>query len=67
MLMIVAGYEDGNDADSLRYDPAFKLALGRLPDGTALCSQPTNSRLENLPRSRDHATHEPSHGRALLC
>ena len=53
MLMIAAGYEDGNDADSLRHDPAFKLALGRLPDGTALCSQPTISRLENLPRPRD--------------
>src|SRR3954451_24786541 len=53
MLMIAAGYEDGNDADSLRHDPAFKLALGRLPDGAALCSQPTISRLENLPRPRD--------------
>jgi hypothetical protein len=52
MLMIAAGYEDGNDADSLRRDPAFKLALGRLPDGAALCSQPTISRLENLPRPR---------------
>ena len=27
MLMIAAGYEDGNDADSLRADPLFKLAL----------------------------------------
>ena len=53
MLMIAAGYEDGNDADSLRHDPAFKLALGRLPEGAALCSQPTISRLENLPRPRD--------------
>jgi hypothetical protein len=53
LLMIAAGYEDGNDVDSLRHDPAFKPALGRLPDGTALCSQPTISRLENLPRPRD--------------
>jgi len=53
MLMIAAGYEDANDADSLRHDPAFKLALGRLPDGTALCSQPTVLRLENQPRPRD--------------
>ncbi len=52
MLMIAAGYEDGNDADSLRHDPAFKLALDRLPDDTALCSQPTISRLENLPGRR---------------
>ena len=27
MLMIAAGYEDGNDADTLRCDPMFKLAL----------------------------------------
>jgi hypothetical protein len=52
MLMIAAGYEDGNDADSLRHDPAFKLALNHLPDGDALCSQPTISRLENLPGVR---------------
>jgi Transposase DDE domain group 1 len=31
MLMIAAGYEDGNDADSLRADAMFKLALDRLP------------------------------------
>ena len=30
MLMIAAGYEDGNDAASLRHDPAFKLALGQV-------------------------------------
>ena len=53
MLMIAAGYEDANDAASLRHDPAFKLALGRLPGGAALCSQPTISRLENLPRPRE--------------
>ena len=29
MLMIAAGYEDGNDADALRRDPMFKLALPR--------------------------------------
>jgi len=52
MLMIAAGYEDGNDADSLRHDPVFKLALNQLPDGAALCSQPTISRLENLPDLR---------------
>ena len=52
MLMIAAGYEDGNDADGLRHDPVFKLALNQLPDGAALCSQPTISRLENLPDLR---------------
>ena len=30
MLMIAAGYEDGNDADDLRHDPVFKLALDQL-------------------------------------
>lgn len=52
MLMIAAGYEDGNDADRLRSDPMFKLAMGRLPDDADLCSQPTISRLENLPDAR---------------
>ena len=52
MLMIAAGYEDGNDADALRSDPMFKLALDRLPSGDDLCSQSTLSRLENLPDMR---------------
>lgn len=52
LLMIAAGYEDGNDADSLRHDPLFKLANGRLPDAAALCSQPTLSRFENTPGPR---------------
>src|SRR3954468_21213314 len=42
MFAIACGYEDGNDLDRLRTDPAFKLACGRLPDsGRDLCSQPT--------------------------
>jgi hypothetical protein len=48
MLMIAAGYEDGIDADTLRADPMFKLAMGRLPDDADLCSQPTISRFENM-------------------
>src|SRR5438105_458547 len=52
MLMIAAGYEDGNDADSLRADPMFKLALDRSPSDAELCSQSTISRLENLPDMR---------------
>jgi hypothetical protein len=52
-LLIAAGYPDANDCDTLRADPAFKLAVGRLPEsGTDLCSQPTISRLENLPGAR---------------
>jgi hypothetical protein len=52
LLMIAAGYEDGNDADRLRTDPLFKLAMERLGSEAALCSQPTISRLENLPGPR---------------
>jgi Transposase DDE domain group 1 len=52
LLMIAAGYEDGNDATRLRADPVFKLALERLPAARDLCSQSTISRLENLPDRR---------------
>ena len=49
-LLIAAGYPDGNDCDALKSDPALKMAVGRLPEsGADLCSQPTLSRLENLP------------------
>jgi hypothetical protein len=54
IFAIACGYEDGNDLDHLRNDPAFKLACGRLPDTDRdLCSQPTLSRLENAPRLRE--------------
>jgi hypothetical protein len=49
LLMIGAGYEDGNDASSLRSDPIFKMALNLSPSDRELCSQSTISRLENLP------------------
>jgi Transposase DDE domain group 1 len=50
VLAICCGYEDADDLDDLRSDPAFKLACGRLPDtGRDLCSQPTLSRLETRP------------------
>src|SRR5512132_2526379 len=52
LLMIAAGYEDGNDATGLRTDPVFKLALERPPSERDLCSQSTISRLENLPDAR---------------
>ena len=45
MFAICCGYEDADDLDHLRFDPAFKLACGQLPDtGRDLCSQPTLSR-----------------------
>lgn len=48
VLQIAAGYEDANDATTLRHDPIFKLLLDRLPEtGPPLASQPTLSRFEN--------------------
>lgn len=47
IYQIVAGYEDCNDADILRNDPAFKAACDRLLTEGDLASQPTLSRLEN--------------------
>jgi len=47
IYQIACGYEDCNDADSLRRDPALKLAVGRTPQAEELASQPTFSRLEN--------------------
>lgn len=54
IFAIPCGYEDADDLDFLRTDPAFKLACGRLPDtGSDLRSQPTPSRLENAPSLKD--------------
>lgn len=48
IYQIACGYEDQNDADTLRSDPLFKQACGRRPvTGPDLASQPTFSRLEN--------------------
>jgi hypothetical protein len=48
VYQIAAGYEDANDANTLRDDPIFKLMLDRLPEsGAPLASQPTLSRFEN--------------------
>lgn len=50
ILAIACGNEDADDCDALRCDPLFKLAVGRAPQsGAPLCSQPTMSRLENMP------------------
>ena len=54
ILAIACGYEDADDLDHLRSDPALKLACGHLPDsGRDLCSQPTMSRWENAPSLRE--------------
>jgi len=48
VFQIACGYEDQNDADTLRHDPLLKLVCGQLPEtGHDLASQPTLSRLEN--------------------
>jgi hypothetical protein len=45
---IACGYEDADDCDALRNDPAHKLAANKLPlTDIPLASQPTSSRLEN--------------------
>ena len=49
MMAIAAGYEDADDLDALRNDPALMIACGRAPEtGHDIPSQPTISRLENL-------------------
>jgi hypothetical protein len=54
LYQIVAGYEDCNDADTLRNDPILKVCCDRALDATdALASQPTFSRLENTVTARD--------------
>ena len=55
VFQIASGYEDGNDANTLRRDPLFKLAAGRAPldsDNLLACGA-TFSRLEDALSSRD--------------
>lgn len=54
VFMIACGYEDCNDADSLRHDPLFKTVCDSTPnDEHGLSCQSTLSRLENLVTARD--------------
>lgn len=55
IVQTACGYADGNDANALRRDPGFKLAVGRAPLDTDndLASGPTFSRLENGLSRRD--------------
>jgi hypothetical protein len=53
VYQIVCGYQDQDDADTLRTDPLLKLVCGRAPEPEAdLASQPTLSRLENAVNAR---------------
>jgi hypothetical protein len=48
LYQIALGYEDCNDADTLRHDPLLKTVCDREPDDAGgLSSQPTLSRFEN--------------------
>lgn len=54
IFSIALGYEDANDADSLRGDPVLKSISGRLPESSEdLASQPTLCRFENATDSKD--------------
>ena len=49
IFQIAAGYEDANDANTLRHDPIFKLLLDRLPEtGAPLASQGSYLRRDNV-------------------
>lgn len=55
VFQIASGYEDGNDANTLRRDPLFKLAAERAPldsDNLLACGA-THSRLEGAVRRSD--------------
>lgn len=54
LYQLIAGYEDCNDATTLRRDPIFKISCDRsLDDSNHLASQPTLSRFENSLRSSE--------------
>lgn len=53
VLQIAMGYEDQNDATSLRHDPAWKVACDRnVDEAEALSSQPSLSRFEHAMTAR---------------
>jgi hypothetical protein len=55
IYQIGCGYEDGNDSNSLRHDPIFKLGAARMPfdDAATLASGATVSRFEHAARRQD--------------
>ena len=56
IFAIACGYEDADDLDLLRIDPAFKLACGRLPDTGArpvLAADPVAAGERAAPEGRD--------------
>lgn len=58
IYQIASGYEDGNDCNTLRHDPVFRLSVGKKPfaseqDDAALASGSTISRFEHAASSKD--------------
>lgn len=58
IYQIASGYEDGNDCNTLRHDPAFRLGVGRKPFDAdeldaALASGSTISRFEHAVDRKD--------------
>jgi len=53
LYQLIAGYENGIDANRLRHDPTIKALAGRLPEDDPLGSQSTISRLENSVTATD--------------
>jgi hypothetical protein len=54
IFSMALGYEDTNDANTLRSDPALKAISGRLPESSSdLASQPTLCRFENSVSRKD--------------
>ena len=67
MFAIACGYEDCDDLDVLRFDPAFKLACGRLPEsGRDLMSQPTLSQARERPIMARTGAHGADDDRSVL-
>jgi len=68
LYQIACGYEDQDDADTLRRDPLLKHVCGRLPlTGPDLASQPTFSRLENAISARTCYRLAQTLGALYLC
>ena len=55
IFQIASGYQDGNDCNTLRHDPMFRLGVGRNPFDAeaALASGSTISRFEHAARRAD--------------
>ncbi len=53
IYQIATGYEDCNDAQTLRHDPLLKTALGKTPRSGPLAGQSTLCRFENAVTAED--------------